>query len=81
MDERETVTIDKDFYNELTNNYYAPKQNNDISTGLAIIITILVIAIIILIVWCYKLQATVDNLELTIKEINDIFSSFNKYFN
>lgn len=81
MDERETVTIDKDFYNELTNNYYAPKQNNDISTGLAIIITILVITIIILIVWCYKLQATVDNLELTIKEINDIFSSFNKYFN
>lgn len=26
MNERETVTIDRDFYNELTKNYYEPPK-------------------------------------------------------
>lgn len=68
MNERETVTIDRDFYNELTKNYYEPPKKNDISTGLAILITLLVIAIIILMVWCFVLTTRLKEVENVLQQ-------------
>ncbi len=79
MDKRETVTIDKELYDELTNSYYA-KNNNDTTSWTDFLIVLLIGAVAILGVFCYKQNTRIEKLENEMEQVINVFQETSDFF-
>ena len=79
MDERETITIDKELYDELTNSYYA-KNNNDTPSWTDFLIVLLIGAVAILGVFCYQQNNRIAKLENEMEQVINVFQETSDFF-
>ena len=79
MDERETITIDKELYDELTNSYYA-KKNSDTPSWTDFLIVLLIGAIAVLGVFCYQQNNRIEKLENEMEQVINVFQETSDFF-
>ena len=79
MDERETVTIDKELYDELTNSYYA-KKNSDTTSWTDFLIVLLIGTVAVLGIFCYQQNNRIEKLENEMEQIIDVFQETSDFF-
>lgn len=79
MDEKETVTIDKELYDELTNSHYV-KNNNDATSWTDFLIVLLIGAVAILGVFCYQQNTRIEKLENEMEQVINVFQETSDFF-
>ena len=81
MDERETVTIDKELYEDLLKHYHNETNNNkDIPSWTDFIIVLLIGAVAVLGVLCYQQNNRIEKLENEMKQVINVFQETSDFF-
>ena len=82
MNDRDTVNVDREFYEELTREYYAKqKKEPDCPTSIAVLITILIIAVVLLAGYCMILNSRLYEVERTLEQAGMLIKQVEIFFN